>query len=72
MAGLTNLDARTASDDEILQAIDRDAAVVLGNALAPSQIDAILGSRARFQLNRPSHRGTIATQGLIDGSSRFT
>ncbi len=42
MAELTRLDARTASRDEILQALDRDAAVVLENALAPSQVDAIL------------------------------
>jgi len=42
MPGLTRLDAGTASLDEILAAIDRDAALILENALSPTQVDGIL------------------------------
>ena len=40
---LTHLDAQSTSRDEILEVIDRDAAVILEDALTPNQVESILG-----------------------------
>jgi ectoine hydroxylase-related dioxygenase (phytanoyl-CoA dioxygenase family) len=39
---LTHLDAQSTSRDEILEVIDRDAAVILEDALTPNQVESIL------------------------------
>ena len=42
MTQITHLDANTATRDEILEVVDREAAVILENALTASQVGAIL------------------------------
>lgn len=42
MSELSHFDAAGVSDESILEAVDRDGAVILENAISPTQIDAIL------------------------------
>jgi len=48
MTELIHLDARCASADEIVAALDRDGALILDHALSPGQVDSILAEVAPF------------------------
>ena len=48
MTSIEHLDARSTTPEELLPILDRDAAVVLENAMTPTQVDAILSELEPF------------------------
>lgn len=71
MARLTRLDARTVSGGEILECLDRDAAVIVEHGISSSQVEAILAELEPFiRGTRPIDddfvgRQTTRTGGLV-------